>query len=818
MHAGDSRALATTSHDDVPRDVASDASSRAWEIMAATSRATGDGDASAGEEEDIERVVSSLRASTAEMAAVDFVRGGEYHYSSNFVEFEQPLKEMRGRITGCLRRLNALGGGVEAAGELEDAEEAFTALRDSVDERCDAIDAAVMIARGDEKVYVVQNTDASGVARAGRGFKRYDATCTRPQEQFDDGVDNSRSTVQHKGLTKPIGFSSYEAYAHALTSRREYAEFMVGPRPSVLPTPMDEEHPLEVVETPEALDALASHLDDCKEFAVDLEHHSYRSFKGFTCLMQISTRERDFVVDTLKLRSYMRDSLGKAFCDGDKLKIMHGADNDVQWLQKDFGMFINCLFDTGQAARVLELPSKGLSYLLHHYCGVKADKKFQLADWRLRPLTKDMLEYARSDTHYLLYVHDRLKEALHAQGATCVVDAFNRSRDVCLKRYELPKFDDGAYYEDLLKNDNLKELNDAQLSVYAALFSWRDLTARDADESVGYVMPRGLMLRIALSGPLSPRALLAECRGEAPLVAKHADAVSDVISRAHAVGVPSFKPTTIVAPDATSGAAAVVVPQREVHVHDTTLTNDGAAPVQTKLAPMASPAKKSKRKRGGTMASLMSGVGSTSKATAKTVVPLNAIFGTAWEDIEAPLASKNVTEVKQTHALENRSDGDNDTKPTKREQPMIELPGGVMVPAPLRPMQKDRPFIIPTDFGNSVQDDAAAARAELAERRQEVMRGYEDSDSDENSDDELREQVLEEAKRFDASAASELFSRQAREKYGMSGIELLCKPPEKKERKGFNQRFKAVYEEPFKAAPKPKMFPRQGNKFETFKN
>lgn len=32
------------------------------------------------------------------------------------------------------------------------------------------------------------------------------------------------------------------------------------------------------------------------------QHHSYRSFQGFTCLLQISTREKDYVVDTLLLR------------------------------------------------------------------------------------------------------------------------------------------------------------------------------------------------------------------------------------------------------------------------------------------------------------------------------------------------------------------------------------------------------------------------------------------------------------------------------------------------------------------------------------
>lgn len=35
------------------------------------------------------------------------------------------------------------------------------------------------------------------------------------------------------------------------------------------------------------------------------QHHSYRSFLGITCLMQISTREEDFIIDTLELRSEM---------------------------------------------------------------------------------------------------------------------------------------------------------------------------------------------------------------------------------------------------------------------------------------------------------------------------------------------------------------------------------------------------------------------------------------------------------------------------------------------------------------------------------
>ena len=60
------------------------------------------------------------------------------------------------------------------------------------------------------------------------------------------------------------------------------------------------------------------------------------------------------------------------FADPDTLKVMHGADSDVLWLQRDFGLFPVGLLDTGQAARVLELPGFGLAHLLQQYCDFKA--------------------------------------------------------------------------------------------------------------------------------------------------------------------------------------------------------------------------------------------------------------------------------------------------------------------------------------------------------------------------------------------------------------------------------------------------------------
>jgi exosome complex exonuclease RRP6 len=45
------------------------------------------------------------------------------------------------------------------------------------------------------------------------------------------------------------------------------------------------------------------------------------------------------------------------------------------------------MFDTHQAARVLGHKQQSYAYLLKYYTNTDTDKKYQLADWRIRPLT-----------------------------------------------------------------------------------------------------------------------------------------------------------------------------------------------------------------------------------------------------------------------------------------------------------------------------------------------------------------------------------------------------------------------------------------------
>lgn len=139
-----------------------------------------------------------------------------------------------------------------------------------------------------------------------------------------------------------------------------------------------------LVALPDQLALMISELKTQTEIAVDLEHHSYRSYQGFTCLIQISSRTQDYLVDAIHLRSHL-NSLNSIFANPQILKVFHGSNSDIKWLQKDFGLYVVNLFDTYCAVQLLNKPPYSLSSLLFRYAKVVTNKEFQLADWRLRP-------------------------------------------------------------------------------------------------------------------------------------------------------------------------------------------------------------------------------------------------------------------------------------------------------------------------------------------------------------------------------------------------------------------------------------------------
>ena len=130
-----------------------------------------------------------------------------------------------------------------------------------------------------------------------------------------------------------------------------------------------------------------------------LQHHSYRSFLGVTCLIQLSTRTKDYIVDALALHDHL-NQLNDVFTNPRVVKVLHGSNMDLLWLQRDFGVYIVNLFDTGQAARALQFPRFSLAYLLQSFVGVLPNKALQLADWRIRWVHSELREIRLAAVEY----------------------------------------------------------------------------------------------------------------------------------------------------------------------------------------------------------------------------------------------------------------------------------------------------------------------------------------------------------------------------------------------------------------------------------
>ncbi|CAJ0932280.1 unnamed protein product, partial [Mesorhabditis belari] len=125
---------------------------------------------------------------------------------------------------------------------------------------------------------------------------------------------------------------------------------------------------------------------------------------------------------------------------------------------------------------------------------------------------KEMMHYAREDTHYLLYCYDLLRERLLQSGNertnNLLEDVYRDSKEICKKVFEKHLFDPEGFTQIIASKRNL---NNRQIFALRELWRWRDTTARNQDESLGYVLPSHMMIHIAESLPRDMQGILACC-------------------------------------------------------------------------------------------------------------------------------------------------------------------------------------------------------------------------------------------------------------------------------------------------------------------
>ena len=293
-----------------------------------------------------------------------------------------------------------------------------------------------------------------------------------------------------------------------------------------------------------AFDGFAATLRGATLLAIDTEAASFHRYRDRVYLVQLSTRTDTAVVDPLAVPDL--SALGQLMADPAVEVLFHDADYDLRILDRDYGFHATHLFDTRVAAQLLNEPGIGLAALLEKYLSVKIDKKFQRADWSVRPLLPGMLEYAANDTRYLPTLRDIMQRRLEEMGRwSWAEEEFGLIEKM---RWNVT----GPAEEAYLRMKGVRTLRGHQLAVLRELFALREQIASEQDRAPFRVLMNEAMLAIAKAMPTDANALR-ELKALSPdQLRRRGDEILAAVARGAAApreSLPVFERGKRVAPD-----------------------------------------------------------------------------------------------------------------------------------------------------------------------------------------------------------------------------------------------------------------------------
>lgn len=256
---------------------------------------------------------------------------------------------------------------------------------------------------------------------------------------------------------------------------------------------------MRLIESIRDLESLAGRLAGERLIAADTEAAGYHRYMDRLCLLQLSTREETWVVDTLAVGSL--NPVADLFADPAIETVFHDADYDLRLLDRDFGVEVRGLFDTQIAARFTGERAFGLASLLEEMLGIRLEKKFQRADWAKRPLSQEMLEYAAMDTRYLPQLRDRLQARLREMGRLEWAEEEFRLQE----RTAWEPADDVSAW---LRVKRARDLDRRGLAALRELHGWREERARERDVAPFRVLNNDVLIELAQRLPESERGLV----------------------------------------------------------------------------------------------------------------------------------------------------------------------------------------------------------------------------------------------------------------------------------------------------------------------
>lgn len=247
------------------------------------------------------------------------------------------------------------------------------------------------------------------------------------------------------------------------------------------------------IDTQDGVDAFARELSG-EPFSLDTEADSFHHYHEKVCLVQVSARGEDVLVDPLA--GIDLEPLRPPLEDAGTRKVLHGADYDVRILHRDFRFSPRGIFDTMIAARLTGETAFGLAALLEKHLDVRLDKAHQRADWSIRPLPPAMADYAAADTRHLAALASLLEARLVELGRLgWAREEFSRLETFRWKNGEERPPDAWR------KTKTATSLDRRGLAILRELWLWRDGVARAKDRPPFKVLRDEALVAVARKRP-----------------------------------------------------------------------------------------------------------------------------------------------------------------------------------------------------------------------------------------------------------------------------------------------------------------------------
>ena len=282
---------------------------------------------------------------------------------------------------------------------------------------------------------------------------------------------------------------------------------------------------LAMVESSDALEALAARVAASTHVALDTEFHTERTYAPRLMVLQLAFEDGAAVVDPLApldLRPLL-EALARVTVVG------HALSSDLKIFADRYDMVPPNVFDTQVAAAFLGYGMQvSLADLVRDLEHVRLAKSQTVSDWSTRPLTPKQLDYLVDDVAHLLPMQDKLTRRLRAAGR------FEWALEELTSLAEIERYrsDERRAY---LRIPGAMRMNRRELGVLSEIVRLRDQQARARDLPPKFIIPDDVVAGLATLRPKRIEDLDQLRRLDAGVRRSHGRAIVDAVARAEAL-------------------------------------------------------------------------------------------------------------------------------------------------------------------------------------------------------------------------------------------------------------------------------------------